>query len=267
MAIRQFDPSHLEEICNVLGDTDTGLTGSDIGRILQQLGISDVNATTTKRIRLNEALSQRQTRDRSGNNVGAFIQAAMNPVRFRSNPAFFEEKRMELNTVLAFAGYSVGADGRLVEVRRAATLTDAQERAGRLRSELARRSVHADVLAFCRAELLEENYFHAVFEATKSVADKIRQRSRLTTDGAELVDQALSGIRPKLAINSLQTETEQSEQRGFAMLLKGMFGTFRNVTAHAPRVKWPIPEKDALDLLSLASYLHRRLDEAARTPW
>ena len=82
-----------------------------------------------------------------------------------------------------------------------------------------------------------------------------------------MVDQAFaagSGL-PLLAINRYSTETERSEHKGFANLLRGMFGTFRNVTAHAPKVRWPIDEADALDLLSLASYVHRRLDRAAVT--
>lgn len=41
-------------------------------------------------------------------------------------------------------------------------------------AELARRDVHPDVLRFCRAELVQQNYFHAVLEAAKSVADKLR---------------------------------------------------------------------------------------------
>ena len=49
-------------------------------------------------------------------------------------------------------------------------------------------------------------------------------------------------------------------------LLRGMFGTFRNVTALAPKVTWPIPRQDALDLLSLVSYMHRRIDTAALVP-
>ncbi|PAW79178.1 MAG: hypothetical protein B9S32_04270 [Verrucomicrobia bacterium Tous-C9LFEB] len=44
-----------------------------------------------------------------------------------------------------------------------------------------------------------------------------------------------------------------------------VFGTFRNPSAHAPRVLWSISEQDALDLLTMASFLHRRLDKAART--
>jgi len=68
-----------------------------------------------------------------------------------------------------------------------------------------------------------------------------------------------------LAFNSLQTKTEQSEHKGLMNLVKGLFGTFRNTTAHAPKIKWVIREQDALDMLSLASLLHRRLDEAVRT--
>ena len=125
-----------------------------------------------------------------------------------------------------------------------------------------------DVLQFCRAELLQENYFHAVFEATKSVADKIREKSTLTTDGARLVDEAFgfgAGNRPILAFNSLRTETEISEHRGLMNLIKRLFGTFRSTTAHAPKIKWMIREQDAFDMLTFTFLLHRRLDEAVRT--
>lgn len=47
-------------------------------------------------------------------------------------------------------------------------------------------------------------------------------------------------------------------------MLKGVFGTFRNPPAHAARAagSWKITEPDALDLFSLLSYLHRKLDAA-----
>ena len=79
-----------------------------------------------------------------------------------------------------------------------------------------------------------------------------------------MVDEAFSFKSiPHLALNSLQTESEQSEQKGFMNLLKGLFGTFRNTTAHAPKIMWSIEEEDALDILSLVSLVHRRLDKAA----
>ena len=67
---------------------------------------------------------------------------------------------------------------------------------------------------------------------------------------------------PHLALNSLQSESEKSEQKGFVNILKGLFGTFRNTTAHAPKIVWKIEEQDALDILSMVSLIHRRLDNS-----
>lgn len=65
-----------------------------------------------------------------------------------------------------------------------------------------------------------------------------------------------------IRFNSLSNEWERSEQTGIATL-KGLFSTFRNPAAHAPKVAWATSRSDALDMLTLASMLHRRLDEAA----
>lgn len=109
---------------------------------------------------------------------------------------------------------------------------------------------------------MSDDYFHAVLEAVKSVADELRTRTGLTDDGATLVERALGGAPPMLAINPLKTDSEKGEQRGFANLVRGTFGMFRNPTAHEPRIYWPITKTDAEDLLSLVSLIHRRLDSA-----
>lgn len=266
MAVPSLNDNQLRAIADIIGDTTLGLTGTELSDLLHSCDIDDPEPSLSKRKRLFAALQVRQQRDRCANNVLNFIQAALSPVRFVGRSQEFERLRTDLNEALAFSGLFLAEDGNLKPVTHARTLSEAQERASRLRSLLASRNVHSDVLAFCRAELLQDNYFHAVFEATKSVAEKIRQRTGLTEDGAELVDRAFGINNPILAINTLRTETEESEQKGFANLIKGMFGTFRNVTAHAPKIKWPINEQDALDLLSLVSYMHRRIDGAALVP-
>ena len=131
-AIQVFEPTKLESLCNVLADTSTGLTGSEIGKLLRQLGIDDPHSSDTKRTRLYQALYSRQLKDRSGNLVAAFIQAAMDPVRHTGASQYFEDKRHELNEVLAFAGYLLGEDGKFRHAKPATTLTEAQARAGRL---------------------------------------------------------------------------------------------------------------------------------------
>ena len=107
-----------------------------------------------------------------------------------------------------------------------------------------------------------DNYFHAVLEASKRIADKLRTTTGLTDDGGTLVDAAMCGLSPLLAINALASESQRSEQSGFANLVKGTFGMFRNPSAHEARILWPISKKDAEDLLSLAYLIHRRLDAA-----
>lgn len=264
MGIPEFPLPVLEQLSNVLADTETGLTGSEISRFLKDCGIPDPDPSITKRIRLFNALRQKQTTDRCSNNVIFFVQTTFNPVRHTDAPEYFERKRKEINKVLAFVGLELGESGKVKEVKRVENLREASLRADRLRHKLKERDVHQDVLLFCREELLVENYFHAVLEATKSIAEKIRKRTGLTGDGSELIDEAFAfkGRIPHLALNKLSTESEQGEQRGFMNLLKGLFGTFRNPVAHAPKVSWEITEQDALDILSMVSLAHRRLDKA-----
>lgn len=264
-AIPSLDDNSLRAICNLIGDTSAGLTGSEIGRLLAQQNITDVDPMITKKYRLFAALQSKQNKDNCANNILAFIQVVMDPIRYTEIPESFEERRSELNVILALRGYELKQDGKIVKIDQVQTLTEAQRKAKNLFAKLAERKVHHEVLRFCQAELVSDNYFHAVFEATKSVADRIRTMSGLTSDGADLIDKAFSIKLPVLAINKLITETEQSEQTGFSMLLKGIFGTFRNVTAHAPKIKWQMLEDDALDLLTMVSFAHRKLDKAVTT--
>jgi hypothetical protein len=67
---------------------------------------------------------------------------------------------------------------------------------------------------------------------------------------------------PRVAFNSLATESERSEQTGLATIMKGLHSAFRNPTAHAPKIAWATSRADALDMLTIASMLHRRLDHA-----
>lgn len=59
----------------------------------------------------------------------------------------------------------------------------------------------------------------------------------------------------------MQTDTEQSEQKGFSNLIKGVFGMFRNTTAHAPKVVWTITEDEALDIMTTISLIHKKLNK------
>ena len=232
------------------------------GHLLPTAKIDDVDPDLCKWQRLYNAFATSHNRLGHRRNILAFVRFAMKPERYTHEPERFETLRAKVNAALSFAGLAVMASGELVPTESVTTLAEAARRAQELRADLAARHTHPDVLACCRAELVADNYFHAVLEAAKSIAVKLRARTGLLSDGAALVDAALSGDSPALRISRFATESERSEQRGFATLVKGVFGMFRNPTAHEAKVLWQMDKADAEDLLSMASLIHRRLDAA-----
>lgn len=258
----QISDTSLDVLCRTLADA---ATHKELSILLTQCGIED-RGGTPKWQRMLLALSHRQQQDRCGNNVINFVSSVLHPARFGGRHEVFEDFRTSANYQLSFYGLAIDETGKPKHVAAASTISEATQRANELRSELTHRSVHADVLTFCKAELLQDNYFHCVLEATKSVAQKIRDKTGIEGDGASIVDQAFSVRLPLLALNTLRSDSEQFEQKGFANLLKGVFGTFRNVLAHAPKISWAVNRTDAMDALTILSYIHRRLDEATVVP-
>lgn len=259
--IPPFSSQAVEQICKALAEA---VTGSQIPNLLVSLKVTEQpgEAQNSKWVRLFNAVAAKQNAQRDGKPLIRLVAEVMAPVRFASQVEF-DTARTRVNEKLLLAGFQVLKNGKVGKARPATTLGEAQQRADDLRAELARRDVHPDVLRFCRAELMQQNYFHAVLEAAKSVADKLRTLASATSDGTPLVDATCSlNSGPRIAFNSLASEWERSEQTGIATLLKGLFSTFRNPAAHAPKVAWATSRSDALDMLTLASMLHRRLDKA-----
>ena len=133
-----------------------------------------------------------------------------------------------------------------------------------MKTGLISRGTHPEVLKYCKSELLDENYFHAVLEAVKSIFARVRDLTGIHEDGAKLIDKVFAGDKPKLKINNYRTGTERQEQVGFAHLLKGIYSMFRSPLAHEAKIHWPIEFQDAEDLMSMVSMIHRRLDKAVK---
>ncbi len=258
-----FNSGDLEMICKILADTNFGLTGPEIEHIFAQLKLTDPNPKLTKWKRLYNTFVEYQNSSQKGNKILSFIAKALQPTKYINKKDLLYDKLHQINQVLAFHGLQFKDDGRFHKVHKANNLSEAALRAGKLRSIIQGRNLHPDLLTFCKKELLTQNYFHAVLEATKTIASKTRDKSNLTLDGAKLFEAAFLGKEPILIINNYRSESEISEQKGFAKLLIGIFGMFRNPTAHAPKIEWDLKEEDAMDLFSTVSLALRRIDDSS----
>ena len=258
-----IQPQVLEAICRSIGDIPKGLSGTDINKYLQDCRIENPTPDITKWKRLYNALHKKQHYAGNSNDILRFVQSAVHPSRFISfGNDYFAEILTSLNRPFSFIGIELGNDGTFRHTTVSKTIDDAQKRADTLLHKLETRGVHQDIYKYCRAELLADNYFHAVFETTKGVADRLRYLADLESDGAALVGDAFTSTNPILIINNFTTETDKSEHKGFSNLLVGFFGMFRNTTAHALKTQWVMTEEDALEIMTIASLCHRKLDKA-----
>ena len=110
-----------------------------------------------------------------------------------------------------------------------------------------------------------EHYARAVEEAFKCLNNAVKRKSGLKAqDGAGLMKSAFSANSPRLALNDLSTKSEKDEQLGYMEIYAGAITGIRNPRAHEHELE-DKPEI-AIELLTLANHLMRKLDAATKKP-
>ena len=271
---RSLDQQQLKALCGVVAHTSQGLTKSELTVLLGQCGICAVDDGSSrsqwgytiglnKRDWLYNCLATEINNSHSLSKVFSFLQAALNPARYTSVDSRQQYRYLleETNKILLFAGLLIDQCGRLKEVSQAHTLTEVDQRVNHLKKALYDRSIHSEVQKYCVEDYLRADYYDAVFEAAKGLAERVRQISGLTTDGGTLFQTAFSQNNPYIFFNAMKTESERSEFIGLKELLEAIFHLVRNPAAHTPKVNWKTDETKALDILTLISFADKYLDE------
>lgn len=100
---------------------------------------------------------------------------------------------------------------------------------------------------------------NAILDAIHYLGDVLRAKTGLQSDGTALVGQSLGGKAPKLRLNRLQTESEQSVQAGVEQLLRGLYQAVRNPRSHE---RTDDTQADADALIVFIDYLLRLIGHA-----
>ena len=112
-----FSAQQLEALSRILGDTEKGLTGTEIDHLLRNSGFP--NPTRYDEV---EASLQRirgcQNEHQVGNHVLVFIQRAMDPARYVGEPTVFRARKDRLNSVLALCGFTSATTAKSQDRRR-----------------------------------------------------------------------------------------------------------------------------------------------------
>lgn len=274
-----FTEQNLHNISAIIADTNRGLTKSELERHLRESKIVLVSDGSfnngvyykiglNKRDWLYNCFANEINTTHSFNKIVKFIEIVMDPTNYtkmekRGQYQFILE---ELNKILLLLGCEINSSGKLTEKVKATTLEEVDRRVNSLKKKLYDRNIHSEVTKYCIKDYLRKDYFDAVFEATKGLAERVREISGLGSDGNELFQSAFASKDPYIILNMLASESEKNEYNGLKELLISLFHLVRNPMAHTPKINWKQNENEALDILTIISFAHKYLDKCYKNP-
>ena len=277
--MKQLNQQQISAICDVIAETNKGLSKSVLEKILSQNNITILDdgkrqnnfgyvIGQNKRTWLYNCIVEDINKNHDFNKIFTFIESVVNPVMYttESNREKFNYLVEEINKILLLDGLMINKSGKIIIQNKANSLDEVDIRVNKMKQQLYNRHIHSEVQKYCIKDLLRNDYYDAVFEASKGLAERVRTISGLKDDGIKLFNTAFSTNDPYLFFNKLETDSEKNEYNGLKELLCSIFHLVRNPAAHTPKINWKMDENKALDILTLISFGHYYLDSCNKIP-
>jgi len=265
-----IDPTYLTLLCDVLGG-DNALLDTELHQLMIDAQVSDITPGINRRQRLYNALWAQQEQDKSSDNVFKFLNTATQHMKSSRSQPYFEKFRGELNSALAFWGFTVDETANITAVditKMTQAAMDITERVKTFRYIMTRRNLHPDILPACDREfLMEENYYPVVRKGVRIMADKLTAKAGLPSVGPEIADQAFSMVWqgwPILALNDLKSPQEVNQQYAIMQCMRGILLMFYDERTRQERTSWPMTQQEALEVLGLVSFCCAKIDAAVK---
>ncbi|MBX3137227.1 TIGR02391 family protein [Candidatus Obscuribacterales bacterium] len=271
--IPSIDNTYITMLCDAFVALEDVITDGELGGLLISSGIQDIHHNASRHRRLSSAFIGDQDYNRCADNLASFLRRTGNHIRMSRGDAAFKRFSKEVNQVLSFAGYEINHESEIKLLDRSKTTyvpPEAEERAKQFREVLRQAKLHPDIEMIARAEfLVDKGYHRPVKESMRFLVEKIRAKAALPADGPELAEHAFSFAwpgKPVLAINAFMTDRDIAEQFSFMVMLKAWFLMFQDEQTRQFKPGWDMTLEDAINLLNLASYFHRKVDKSRRQP-
>ena len=119
---------------------------------------------------------------------------------------------------------------------------------------------HRELRKATRNLFKDGHFAESVRQAFVCLDNAVQSKTNSDRTGNSLIRWAFSADNPRLKLNSLQSPSDHNEQRGYMELYAGVMTGIRNPRAHD--AKMTDDAETAVELLSLANHLMRRLDSS-----
>jgi uncharacterized protein (TIGR02391 family) len=122
-------------------------------------------------------------------------------------------------------------------------------------------ALHPQIVAVAGELYIDGHYPQAILEAFKAIENRVKRQSGLNLAGQDLMAHAFRPEDGPIRIGHELGQSGEDEQVGFMFLFMGASRGIRNPKAHEEMA--PMSQRRAMEYLSFASLLMRRLDDAA----
>lgn len=267
----------VRSLCDTIGATHSFLSRADLTNMLKDANVSILddgyrsNGLTyclglNKRKWLFECLSTQISKDNSTNCVIVFLQKGLSPVKFINNQENYKYLIESINKILAFEGLNFSSSGEIKFINKVLNLDECNKKFNSLKSAIQQSNMNLKIIKYCKKDIINDDYYNIIVEATKGLAEEVREKSKMTGDGSNLFETAFSKNNPKIVLNALKTDTDKNEFNGLKELLNGCFHLFRNTRCHSMKVHWNDDLKTTLKILHIISFLYDYLDICYEMP-
>lgn len=277
ITVPSIDPTYLTMICDALVSLDDVISDGELGILLLSSDIPDANPNASRHRRLLTAMIAEQERARCADSIAKFLRRTGYHIKTKRGEDAYKRYIREMNQILSFAGLELDNNANLDKAslkpqvdgaKHMYVAPEAEERAKQLKSLIRARHLHPDLELSCRAEFfVEPGYFVFLTEATKVLLEKVKSKSNLRVDNPGIAEQAFAFPwkgEPVLAFNQFEADSDRSEQFSLMVLLKAMFLIVQDEQSGKYRHGWKLSQDDALDLLTMISFFHRKIDKAKK---
>lgn len=168
------------------------------------------------------------------------------------------EMRVDINECLSPFGVRIGDDCR------ARRLGQAEPPAGEA-DPFDQRNYHPAIMEHAKPKYLKGEHFASVVEGCKVLEKLVSAQSGIDDYGASLMKRALGdGGILEVEMADLTGRTRDGIRRGLGSMCEGVVSGVRNPASHEYEQRFPIDGEDALDILSVISYLCRQIEKMRR---
>lgn len=286
----------LKEICNIIGETNSGYTGSQIDNMMISIdrqydykknkGQNFNNGVCyiigkKKAERIYDFAFFLVNKHGEINTIKKLCEYYLNPIKWLQEQEKQNLKFIEINKILNLTGFEITNEMKLININKINTIKEVEAKWNSFYSELKEYNekglINNEILKYCDEEAKKEFYYHVIDQISKHLEEKIKKKISCIDDvetAWNLLQKKvwiLDDKQPYFITNKIITKEKiditalNNYQNGYVLFIKGLLKYSRNLFSHTSRKKMnDVSKEETVSVLTSLSRAYDFIDSLSR---